>query len=35
VRERFEAVTGKRLNEIYGMTEASGLIASNPFVMGA
>jgi fatty-acyl-CoA synthase len=32
VREKFEAVTGKRLNEIYGMTEASGLIACNPFV---
>jgi fatty-acyl-CoA synthase len=32
VRERFEALTGKRLNEIYGMTEASGLIACNPFV---
>ena len=31
VRERFEAVTGKKLNEIYGMTEASGLIACNPF----
>jgi fatty-acyl-CoA synthase len=31
VREKFEAVTGKRLNEIYGMTEASGLIACNPF----
>jgi fatty-acyl-CoA synthase len=31
VREKFEALTGKRLNEIYGMTEASGLIACNPF----
>jgi fatty-acyl-CoA synthase len=31
VREKFEAVTGKRLNEIYGMTEASGLISCNPF----
>ena len=31
VREKFEAVTGKKLNEIYGMTEASGLIACNPF----
>jgi fatty-acyl-CoA synthase len=31
VREKFETVTGKSLNEIYGMTEASGLIACNPF----
>jgi fatty-acyl-CoA synthase len=31
VREKFEAVTGKSLNEIYGMTEASGLISCNPF----
>jgi fatty-acyl-CoA synthase len=31
VREKFCAVTGKPLNEIYGMTEASGLIACNPF----
>ena len=31
VREKFESVTGKKLNEIYGMTEASGLIACNPF----
>ena len=31
VREKFEAVTGKKLNEIYGMTEASGLISCNPF----
>jgi fatty-acyl-CoA synthase len=31
VREKFEAITGKTLNEIYGMTEASGLIACNPF----
>ncbi|MDX2378287.1 MAG: acyl-CoA synthetase [Acidimicrobiia bacterium] len=31
VRERFEEVTGTRLNEIYGMTEASGLISCNPF----
>ncbi|RLE20381.1 MAG: acyl-CoA synthetase, partial [Actinobacteria bacterium] len=31
VREKFEAVIGKRLNEIYGMTEASGLISCNPF----
>ena len=31
VREKFETVTGKRLNEIYGMTEASGLISCNPF----
>jgi fatty-acyl-CoA synthase len=31
VREKFVAVTGKQLNEIYGMTEASGLIACNPF----
>ena len=31
VREAFESVSGKRLNEIYGMTEASGLIACNPF----
>lgn len=31
VSEKFEAMTGKRLNEIYGMTEASGLISCNPF----
>ena len=31
VREKFEAVTGKKLNEIFGMTEASGLISCNPF----
>ena len=31
VSEKFRAVTGKPLNEIYGMTEASGLIACNPF----
>jgi fatty-acyl-CoA synthase len=31
VREKFVAVTGKQLNEIYGMTEASGLISCNPF----
>ena len=31
VREKFVAVTGKPLNEIYGMTEASGLIACHPF----
>ena len=31
VREKFNAVTGKPLNEIYGMTEASGLISCNPF----
>jgi fatty-acyl-CoA synthase len=31
VREKFSAVTGKPLNEIYGMTEASGLISCNPF----
>lgn len=31
VREKFVAVTGKPLNEIYGMTEASGLISCNPF----
>ena len=31
VREKFEAVTGTRLNEIYGMTEASGIISCNPF----
>jgi fatty-acyl-CoA synthase len=30
VRELFCAVTGKPLNEVYGMTEASGLIACNP-----
>ncbi len=31
VREKFEAVTEKKLDEIYGRTEASGLIACNPF----
>ena len=31
VREAFESVTGIPLKEIYGMTEASGLIACNPF----
>jgi fatty-acyl-CoA synthase len=31
VREKFEAVTGTRLNEIYGMTEASGIFSCNPF----
>ena len=31
VREKFEAATGTRLNEIYGMTEASGIISCNPF----
>ncbi|MFT5114967.1 MAG: fatty-acyl-CoA synthase [Parasphingorhabdus sp.] len=31
VREKFVAIIGKPLNEIYGMTEASGLIACNPF----
>ncbi len=31
VRERFEEVTGLTVKEIYGMTEASGLIACNPF----
>jgi fatty-acyl-CoA synthase len=31
VREKFESLTGKKLNEIYGMTEASGLISANPF----
>lgn len=31
VREKFETVTDRKLNEIYGMTEASGLIACNPF----
>lgn len=31
VRKRFTEVTGKSLNEVYGMTEASGLIAINPF----
>tara|TARA_R110002111_G_C6001785_1_gene373238 strand:- start:1475 stop:3328 length:1854 start_codon:yes stop_codon:yes gene_type:complete len=31
IREKFVAVTGKPLNEIYGMTEASGLISCNPF----
>jgi fatty-acyl-CoA synthase len=30
VRERFEAVTGLAVKEIYGMTEASGLISCNP-----
>ena len=28
--ERFHQVTGRKLNEIYGMTEASGLIAMHP-----
>lgn len=31
IREKFVAVTGKPLSEIYGMTEASGLISCNPF----
>lgn len=31
VRESFEALSGTPLKEIYGMTEASGLIACNPF----
>ncbi|MEO1369835.1 MAG: AMP-binding protein, partial [Acidobacteriota bacterium] len=31
VRERFEEVSGRPLKEIYGMTEASGLISCNPF----
>jgi len=31
IREKFIAVTGKPLSEIYGMTEASGLISCNPF----
>ncbi len=31
VREKFNAVIGKPLNEIYGMTEASGVISCNPF----
>ena len=31
VREAFESTSGIRLKEIYGMTEASGLIAYNPF----
>ncbi|MEM1177838.1 MAG: AMP-binding protein [Acidobacteriota bacterium] len=31
VREAFEELTGTPLKEIYGMTEASGLIACNPF----
>ena len=30
VRERFEKVTGLTVKEIYGMTEASGLISCNP-----
>jgi len=30
VAERFEAVTGKRLHELLGMTEASGIIAVDP-----
>lgn len=30
VGERFHRVTGRQLNEIYGMTEASGLIAMHP-----
>ncbi|MDQ3457448.1 MAG: AMP-binding protein [Actinomycetota bacterium] len=30
VRERFEEVTGLTVKEIYGMTEASGLISCNP-----
>ena len=30
VRERFEEVTGVTVKEIYGMTEASGLISCNP-----
>ena len=30
VGERFHRVTGRKLNEIYGMTEASGLIAIHP-----
>ncbi|MEO1084858.1 MAG: AMP-binding protein, partial [Acidobacteriota bacterium] len=31
VREAFEEISGTPLKEIYGMTEASGLIACNPF----
>ena len=31
VREGFEKVSGASLKEIYGMTEASGLISCNPF----
>jgi len=31
VREKFVAIIGRPLNEIYGMTEASGLISCNPF----
>ena len=34
VGERFRKVTGRNLNEVYGMTEASGLIAIDP-VAGA
>ncbi len=30
VAERFHEVTGRRLHEVYGMTEASGLIAIHP-----
>jgi fatty-acyl-CoA synthase len=30
VRERFEEVTGRPVKEMYGMTEASGLISFNP-----
>jgi fatty-acyl-CoA synthase len=30
VRQRFEQVTGRRLFEVYGMTEASGVIAVDP-----
>ena len=30
VGDRFRQVTGKSLNEVYGMTEASGLISINP-----
>ena len=30
VAERFREVTGRRLHEVYGMTEASGLIAIHP-----
>jgi fatty-acyl-CoA synthase len=32
VRERFRSVTGRGLYEIYGMTEASGLIAIDPIL---
>lgn len=35
IREEFESVTGRHLNEVYGMTEASGLISFNPFTDGS